>query len=237
MSEVIALKGSVLSLSVLKVFSDDFAKVKAVLTNKVAQAPDFFKALPIVIEPEVSPLAPMFLAQLVELLHQQNMMPVGVRTADPQLIEQAEYAGLAVFEPVKVSAEKVDKADQADKSRAASSAASADTPDQGALMVKTAVRSGQQVYAKGRDLIVTAAINPGAEVVADGHIHVYGKAKGKIFAGSNGNRQARIFVQQLDAEMVCIAGLYQMAEDIKPEYKQGWVEICLQQDRLVFNLL
>ncbi|WFE68289.1 septum site-determining protein MinC [Thiomicrospira sp. R3] len=233
MNQVIALKGSVLSLSVLKVFSDDFTEVKQVLAQKVAQAPDFFKALPIVIEPEIAPLAPTFLAQLVELLHQNNMMPVGVRTADATLIEQAEYAGLAVFEPVKASSEKATQETKPVKSVKEMD----DKPDQGALLIDSAVRSGQQVYAKGRDLIVKSSINPGAEVVSDGHIHVYGKAKGKLFAGSSGNRQARIFVQQLDAEMVCIAGLYQMAEDIKPEYKQGWVEICLQQDRLVFNLL
>lgn len=230
MSQVIALKGSVLSLSVLKVFSDNFSEVKQVLTQKVVQAPDFFKALPIVIEPEIAPLAPTFLAQLVELLHQNNMMPVGVRTADAALIEQAEYAGLAVFKPVKTSTEKT-------KQEAKPAIVSDDKSDQGAMLIDSAVRSGQQVYAKGRDLIIKSSINPGAEVVADGHIHVYGKAKGKLFAGSNGNRQARIFVQKLDAEMVCIAGLYQMAEDIKPEYKQGWVEICLQQDRLIFNLL
>lgn len=230
MSQVISLKGSVLSLSVLKVFSADFAEVKAVLTGKVAQAPAFFKALPIVIEPEVSPLAPMFLAQLVELLHQNGMMPIGVRTEEAALIEQAEYAGLAVFKPVKPGAEK-------SASESKPQATPSQQPDQGAMLVETAVRSGQQIYAQGRDLIIKAPINPGAEVVADGHVHVYGKAKGKIFAGSNGNRQARIYVQQLDAEMVCIAGLYQMAEDIKPEYKQGWVEICLKQDRLVFNLL
>jgi len=230
MSQVISLKGSVLSLSVLKVFSDDFAEVKTVLTSKVSQAPDFFKALPIVIEPEISPLAPMFLAQLVELLHQNSMMPIGVRTDDATLIEQAEYAGLAVFKPVKAGGEKP----SADTKPPAQPLQQA---DQGAMLVETAVRSGQQIYAQGRDLIIKASINPGAEVVADGHVHVYGKAKGKIFAGSNGNRQARIYVQQLDAEMVCIAGLYQMAEDIKPEYRQGWVEICLKQDRLVFNLL
>lgn len=230
MSQVISLKGSVLSLSVLKIFSDDFAEVKAVLTTKVAQAPDFFRALPIVIEPEISPLAPTFLAQLVELLHQNGMMPIGVRTEEAGLIEQAEYAGMAVFKPVKAGGDKL-----AAESKIQSQ--SSQQADQGAMLVETSVRSGQQVYAKGRDLIVKSSINPGAEVVADGHIHVYGKAKGKLFAGSSGNRQARIFVQHLDAEMVCIAGLYQMAEDIKPEYKQGWVEICLQQDRLVFNLL
>jgi septum site-determining protein MinC len=234
MSQVIALKGSVLSLSVLKVFSDDFAEVKTVLNKKVAQAPEFFRSLPIVIEPEVSPLAPMFLAQLVELLHQNNMMPVGVRTADDKLIEQAAYAGLAVFEPVKSSSDK--SAKPSERAPQAEERAE-ERVEQGALMVDISVRSGQQIYAKGRDLIIRASVNPGAEVVADGHVHIYGKAKGKIFAGSNGNRQARIFVQHLDAEMVCIAGLYQMAEDIKPEYKQGWVEICLQQDRLIFNLL
>lgn len=225
MSQAIALKGSVLSLSVLKIYSDNIKQVKKQLTQKIEQAPDFFSGLPIVIEPEIDGLEPTFLALLVEFLHQNQMVPVGLRSDNAQMIEQASYAGLAVFEPVKSAAST-----SAQKEVEAA-------PDQGAMVVEGAVRSGQQIYAKGRDLIVKGSINPGAEVVADGHVHVYGAVKGKVFAGSSGNTQARIYAQKLDAELVCIAGLYQMSEDIKPEFKQGWIEIRLQQDKLVFNKL
>lgn len=226
MSKAVALKGSVLSLSVLKVYSDDIALVKSQLEQSIAQAPDFFNGLPVVIEPETEGFEPMFLALLVDFLHQHQMVPIGVRTSQAVIREQAQYAGLAVFEPVARAAEE--------NTKTSSSNASA---DQGALMIEGAIRSGRQVYAQGRDLIVKGTVNPGAEVVADGHVHIYGSVKGKVFAGSAGNAQARIYAQNLDAEMVCIAGMYQMSEDIKPEYKQGWVEVSLRNDRLVFNKL
>lgn len=221
-----ALKGSVLSLSVLKVYSDDIALVKSQLEQSITQAPDFFNGLPVVIEPETDGFEPTFLALLVDFLHQHQMVPIGVRTSQAVIREQAQYAGLAVFEPV------ANAADEAPKSSSANSSA-----DQGALVVEGAIRSGRQVYAQGRDLIIKGTVNPGAEVVADGHVHIYGSVKGKVFAGSAGYTQARIYAHNLDAEMVCIAGMYQMSEDIKPEYKQGWIEVSLHNDRLVFNKL
>lgn len=226
MSKAVALKGSVLSLSVLKVYSDDIALVKNQLEQSIAQAPDFFSGLPVVIEPEIKGFEPMFLALLVDFLHQHEMVPIGVRTSQVDIREQAQYAGLAVFDPVENASE-----DSTKKSSTNTAA------DQGAMVIEGAIRSGRQVYAQGRDLIVKGAVNPGAEIVADGHVHIYGSVKGKVFAGSAGNTQARIYAQNLDAEMVCIAGMYQMSEDIKPEYKQGWVEVTLRNDRLVFNKL
>lgn len=222
MSKIIELKGSVLSLSVLKVFSDDINAVKTQVEQKVAQAPSFFNGLPVVIEPQLETFEPTFLALLVEFLHQKQMVPIGVRTSVETIREQAEYSGLAVFDSVpKTTETPLDTQTKAD--------------DQGAKMHQGAVRSGQQVYAQGRDLIIKGAINPGAEVVADGHVHVYGSVKGKIFAGAAGKTQARIYVQNLDAELVCIAGLYLVSEDIRPEFKQGWVEIKLENERLVFS--
>jgi septum site-determining protein MinC len=222
MSKVIELKGSVLSLSVLKIYSDDIKDVKKQLDKKITQAPEFFSGLPVVIEPQIEKFEPTFLALLVEFLHQKQMVPIGVRTGVVAIREQAEYSGLAVFEPANKPQENtLDTETKAD--------------DQGAKMVEGAVRSGQQIYAKGRDLIVKGTVNPGAEVVADGHVHIYGSVKGKVFAGAAGKTQARIYARNLDAELVCIAGLYQVSDDIKPEFKQGWVEIKLENDRLVFT--
>lgn len=233
MSKVLALKGSVLSVSVLKIFTDDIQQVKLELDKKVAQSPDFFSGLAVVIEPALAELQPTFLALLVEYIHQKQMVLVGVRTDNPLIKEQVAYAGLAVLEPVK--RERADNASaQSDVIEKVDIEASV---SESAMFIEGAVRSGQQIYAQGRDLIVKGSVNPGAEVVADGHIHVYGTLKGRAFAGSSGNTQARIYVKHLDAEMVCIAGLYQIADDIKAEHKRDWVEIRLDNQRLVFNKL
>ncbi|MGE4502196.1 MAG: septum site-determining protein MinC [Thiomicrospira sp.] len=236
MSKVLALKGSVLSVSVLRLFTDEFELIKQELDTKIAQAPDFFSGLTVVIEPVMDQMKPTFLALLVEYFHQKRMVLIGVRTDVAEIMEQVTYAGLAVLEPLRRGGAEHDvPADEDILSTTVLPEASQTIS--GALFVEGAVRSGQQIYAQGRDLIIRGSVNPGAEVVADGHIHIYGVLKGRAFAGSSGNDKARIYVKQLDAEMVCIAGLYQIADDIKAEFKRDWVEVSLDNQRLVFNRL
>jgi septum site-determining protein MinC len=86
-----------------------------------------------------------------------------------------------------------------------------------AMVIDKPLRSGQQVYAKGRDLIVLAMVNAGAEVIADGHIHVYATLRGKAIAGARGNTQARIFAQIMEPELISIAGIYRTSENALPK--------------------
>ena len=90
-------------------------------------------------------------------------------------------------------------------------------------IVTTPVRSGQQIYAAGGDLIVTAAVSAGAELLADGNIHVYGALRGRALAGVKGNQGARIFCHSLEAELVSIAGQYRISEDLQ---KTEWQKSC-----------
>lgn len=235
MKNAIELKGSVLSMSVLKVFSNEIEAIKQELTSKIDMAPGFFTGLPVVIEPQIDPLEPTLFALLVEFLHQKQLIPIGVRTADEAVKTQAEYAGLAVFDSSKDAGKE--QAKSAEKTAKESKPLEAETAAIEGMVYQGAVRSGQQLYAKGRDLLINGVVNPGAEVLADGHVQVFGAVKGKVFAGAQGNVKARIYANNLDAEMVCIAGLYQMAEDIKPEFKTGLVEIKLEKDKLVFSKL
>ena len=91
----------------------------------------------------------------------------------------------------------------------------------GALVIDKPLRSGQQVYARGRDLVVLAMVNAGAEVIADGHIHVYAPLRGKAMAGARGNMDARIFALELNAELLSIAGVYRTSEPPRPAQVQG----------------
>jgi septum site-determining protein MinC len=81
------------------------------------------------------------------------------------------------------------------------------------MVIDKPLRSGQQVYAKGRDLIVMAMVNAGAEVIADGHIHVYAPLRGKAIAGARGNTQAKIFALVMEPELISIAGVYRTSEN------------------------
>ncbi len=89
------------------------------------------------------------------------------------------------------------------------------------LLVDKPLRSGQQAYAKGGDLVVHAAVNAGAEVLADGNIHVYGPLRGKAIAGSRGNTEARIFTTCLEPELIAIAGVYRTTETPLPKDVAG----------------
>ncbi len=228
MAQPIELKGSVMSFTVLRVHSDDIGQVQQALADKVKQAPGFFQNVPVVIEPAVPTLPPTFLAQLMEILRQNGMVPIGLRTQDETIRQQAEFAGLGLFD---LDTNKRSRSEDASpkKEKAYVSAS-------GQLVVRT-VRSGQQVYARERDLVIVGSVNPGAEVYADGHIHVYGALKGRAFAGAKGDEQARIFVSRLEAELVCIAGLYVLAEDIPPAVRGQAAMAFLQEEKVEFQPL
>jgi len=111
-----------------------------------------------------------------------------------------------------------------------------------ALIVDKPLRSGQQVYARGRDLVVLAMVNAGAEVIADGHIHVYAPLRGKAIAGARGNTEARIFALAMEPELVSIAGIYRTSDVPLPEaVRQRAAQVRLLSgpdgDKLVIDAL
>jgi septum site-determining protein MinC len=99
------------------------------------------------------------------------------------------------------------------------------------------VRSGQQLYARGRDLIITGSVGAGAEVMADGHVHVYGRLQGKVIAGANGDRNARVFAQVFGAELVSIAGVYRVLESLPSDVRGRAVQIFLDGDKMKIESL
>ncbi|MBK3775121.1 septum site-determining protein MinC, partial [Azospirillum brasilense] len=101
-----------------------------------------------------------------------------------------------------------------------------------ALLVTEPVRSGQQIYAEKTDLVITAPVSPGAEVVADGNIHVYGALRGRALAGVSGDTNARIFCHSLEAEVVSVAGLYRVSEDFGNDVLKKPVQIFLRDGYL-----
>jgi len=105
------------------------------------------------------------------------------------------------------------------------------------LVVRAPVRSGQIVYAQGNDLIVLAPVNPGAQLMADGNIHVYGTLRGRAVAGVRGARDARIFCQRLEAELVGIDAAYLTADDIAAEQRGRPAQIALAGGRCVVGPL
>jgi septum site-determining protein MinC len=106
-----------------------------------------------------------------------------------------------------------------------------------ALLVNSPVRAGNRIYAQGRDLICTATVNAGAEVIADGNVHIYGTLRGRAIAGAQGDESARIFVSNFNPELVAVSGLYRVREDLDPKMIGAKVQVSLIGEEMKLDLL
>ncbi len=211
-SPVFQLKGSMLAITVLELAQNDLERLDRQLAVKVEQAPDFFNNTPLVLALDKLPAdSDLDLPALIALCCKHGLRTLALRAGDPQIIEAAGVLDLPVLPPSGAKERKLDLASKAP----AKPAKPAEPLYRPTRVVTTPIRGGQQVYAKDGDLIVLAAVSPGAELLADGNIHVYGPLRGRALAGIKGDTNARIFCQQLAAEMVSIAGRYKVAEDLR----------------------
>jgi len=212
------LKGSSFTLSVLHLSDDNVENAVSFLQEKVDQAPNFFAAAPVVIN--ISQVAgDIDFLQLKNGISQAGMIPVGVTgCSDKRMQNLAKEAGFAVM--------------TASKSPSQAPAKMAPTK-----VVRTPIRSGQQVYAKDGDLLILSHVSAGAEVIADGSIHIHGTLRGRAIAGASGQTEARIICNDLQAELVSIAGNYWLSDQIESEYWQKKTMLSMDNDVLRVDVL
>jgi septum site-determining protein MinC len=215
-------KASFLPCTILQITHYDLDEIAQQLITTISKAPNFFMGTPVVIDLEKLNSAECvdFFA-LKQVLITNGMAPIGVRNVNTAQQDAASKEGLPILAISKLSmAESVKtKTEQ--------------QPLQPTKMVTTPIRSGVQVYAKECDLIVTAAVSPGAELFADGNIHVYGTLRGRALAGVQGNKDVRIFCRSLEAELVSIAGYYLTKEDIHAlSLPEGMMQIYLDNEQI-----
>lgn len=239
------IKSAQLPLVALLLKSADLARLAEEFAQRFGDMPDFFDhdALVVDLAPLVatdSEALPDFPA-LIELLRQYRLNPLAVRGGNEAQMAAAQAAGLlAAPDAVVQRSVPAPAAPSAAAPVAAPAPAVVASPS--ALVIDRPLRSGQQVYARGRDLVVLAMVNPGAEVIADGHIHVYAPLRGKAIAGARGNAEARIFALEMDAELISIAGIYRTSEVPLPEaVRQRAAQVRLLSgpdgDKLVIDAL
>lgn len=159
--------------------------------------------------------AAMDWAALIDLLKSHQLNPMAVRNAPDELHAKIKALGLSIDEVPKPRSTENPVAPSATIPQQAS-VAPAVTAAAAAMIIDTPVRAGQRIYARG-DLIITAAVNNGAEVIADGSIHIYAPLRGRALAGASGNGDARIFAMVMEPELVSIAGMYRTFEDGFPQ--------------------
>ncbi len=227
---IVELKGSLFTLTVLHVYDWDRKAISRQVGSKVAQAPDFFRGAPVVLDLPATERsgAPEDLVWLVSLLRDHGFAPVAIRNGTAQLQCAARTLGMGAV----LASKAADR-----PSEPAPAPPPPVVPLAATKVVEHPVRSGQQVYAQRGDLIVLGAVSTGAELLADGNIHVYGALRGRALAGVNGNLEARIFCQSLEAELVSIAGNYKVIEELDAAALHKAVQILLQNDRLMIKEL
>ena len=192
------------------------------LAQQIARSPRFFQDAPVVLDLRgVENLTEAGEFETIrDKLRALTLTLVGVQNAQPAQLDAATAAGLASFAPNAASVPR---------------SGPAATPAPKTRLVTDPVRSGTQIYARGGDLVVTAAVSPGAELVADGNIHVYGVLRGRALAGASGDAAARIFCTRLEAELVSIAGRYLVSEQLPADSQSAPVQIALVDDQLTIT--
>lgn len=232
---VFELKGSMLALTILELTANDPDRLNVQLAEKVEQAPQFFQDAPIILALDKYPegAQPLDLAGLLSICRQHGLRALAVRTESPEHIAAANLLDIAVLAPSNARERPL-----AITPAAAQVVEPVEPELMPAKIITQPVRSGQQIYAKNSDLIVLAAVSAGAELLADGNIHVYGPLRGRALAGINGNLDARIFCQQLGAELLSIAGQYKVAEDLRRDPLWGKAtQTCLNEEQLQISAL
>lgn len=223
------------------------------LERRVRSAPQLFSRAAVVLD--LSHLLDLpddgTVDALLEAVRSAGMLPVGLAYGTSEVEALAQRMGLPLIAKFRAAYEPADggsiappapaPAAPAEPARRAEPARSEPAPPAGpalgAQLYDGAVRSGQQVYARDRDLVVTGAIANGAEVIADGSIHVYGGLRGRAMAGAQGDEKARIFVSDFRAELVAIAGHYRVFEQIPKDLEGQSVRCWLEGEKLLIAKL
>ncbi len=256
------LKASLLPMTVLELHHYQTEQIDHELREKTRQAPDFFENLPVIIDLEkLPPDAAIPFKELVAQCLSFSIKVVAVRGGHPTQQLAAKEAGLGVLAKQKernsVAEENEAELNPSVVHQQGSLFNDPATPSETTVktvevvkeVVKTVVqtqrqqskivhqpiRSGQQVYAADGDLIIMASVSAGAEILADGNIHVYGTLRGRALAGVKGDTRARIFCYSLEAELVSIAGQYKISEDIEKSKLKKPTQIYLDDNTLCFK--
>lgn len=227
------------ALNELILLESDPALLAPQLAAHAARVPMLFNGMPVVLNLQQLPQLPSAaeVQALIELCRAQTLMPVGLKAEPGSATELCAQLQLADFSQQRRVAEPAPEpepaAEPSTKQQAAEPEAAPEAaPARAAKIVTTPVRSGQQIYARGCDLVILSSVGAGAEVMADGHIHVYGPLRGRAMAGVSGDENTRIFCQSLEAELISIAGYFKTSEDLQTEHWQKPAQALLSGSRL-----
>jgi len=236
------LKGSAITVVVLALIDYQPESLKQALQEKIDQAPQFFINSPVLISLErlENPAALQDCVALVNICRDLSLLPLGFTSVPDELQQTVRATGLAILPRGGERALKIPEPEPAQK---AHTPARVETVVEERLVQRQSkvitrpVRSGQQIYAEGADLIVLTHVSEGAEVIADGHIHIYGSLRGRALAGVRGDESARVFCQSLEAELVSVAGNFLLRDSFAENVMKKPVQIYLSGENVCVEKL
>jgi septum site-determining protein MinC len=239
------LKSATLGLLALMLKSADLSVLAIDLQARLGETPTLFNFDPLLIDltqlRRDDPEMPVDLMALMTLLRRHRMQPVALLGANAAELALAQSLGLADAPVDSLAVAKQEPAPREVVREVVHEVVrEVAVPGEAVktLIIDKPLRSGQQVYAKGGDLVVLALVSNGAEVIADGHIHVYAPLRGKAIAGAKGDTTARIFATSMEAELIAIAGTYRTTENPLPDSVFGKpAQIRLDGEKLVMEAL
>ena len=221
------LKGSALSVVVLALIDYDPASLRQQLQEKIDQAPQFFVNSPVLINLDKleNPSALNDCAGLLQVCRDLGLQPLGFTAVPEALVEAVRATSLAILPRQGERALKMPEPEL--RTPQVETVVEERWVQRVSKVITRPVRSGQQIYAEGADLIVLAQVSEGAEVLADGHIHIYGSLRGRALAGVRGDESARIFCQSMEAELVSVAGNFLLRDSFADEVMKRPVQVYL----------
>lgn len=205
-TQAFKLKGRLYTLTVLQVLNTDSTLFSQQFSETVKKAPKLFERTPVVFDLSTVSQQEFDLQGLCQIARTNGMIPVAIQGGSPMQETMAQCFGLGILNASTTQ----------DRNLVSEPGDANSTQTIKSKLLTSPVRSGQQVVAKGTDLIVSSSVSHGAELLADGNIHVYGCLRGRALAGISGDLEARIYCQSLEAELVSIAGYYCLSDAIEP---------------------
>jgi len=231
------LKGSVVTTFILELYRYSAEEFTQTLNQKINQAPGFFNQSPLVISLDKldQELADADLVELVSICRKNNLQPMAFRSEDQRFNRAIQQTGLVHLSNAcsRASATDSKKINASEPSIKSPSSHTSFKPEpNSSRIISRPVRSGQQVYAEGGDLIILSQVSEGAEVLADGNIHIYGTLRGRALAGVKGDTTARVFCTNLEAELISIAGNFMLSDALRDKLWKTSAQIYLDGQTL-----
>jgi septum site-determining protein MinC len=209
----------------------DLKVLASALKKLTANSSDYYSEECAVIDVANIDCTTMDWAALIDLLKSSGFHPVAVRNAPTACEEQIAQLGLSI--DLGTSMAKVSEVAKNVPEKTVSQPKPVANSSIPPMVIDVPVRGGQRIYARGTDLIITAVVNSGAEVIADGNIHIFAPLRGRALAGAQGDTTARIFTMGLEAELVSIAGIYRTFENGYPALTpHAPIQIKLNGDKI-----